>query len=337
MKDALLVQADIPIEIETDSPLLIKEPDQEVRRIAGELRKVTVPLSRRELGALAKTPFIPGASLRGVLRFQAERITRFLNPMAACDPFASSGNALSCADRVEIRWKHDTPVDEKKPYERVPSWRYDEVCPVCQLFGYAGWRGLARVGEARRTEGEGIRFQINIAVDRFSGGVATKGGRGPYNSDALNPGQHFTSMLRLENFALNHLALLGLTLRDLRDGLLTLGGRGASGYGQIHGRIGSIAVRYFGPKPPDGEMWGVRALRDCVSGEKIVEDKAPLPNMAWRKDSAAGGYCGQINPEEVFPNLMQAVVSWLKNYPIPAEMDPDRLLKLKREKEQTDA
>jgi len=334
VKDALLIQAEIPLKIETDSPLLIREPNQVARRIGDEQRKVTVPLSRTELGASVKTPFIPGASLRGVLRFQAERIARFLNPRAACDPFARSGNELSCAERVQIRWEHLTPVEEKEPYKRVPSWRYDEVCPVCQLFGYAGWRGLVSIGEARRTQGQGSRYQINIAVDRFSGGVATKGGRGPYNTEAVNAGQQFISTLRLENFALNHLALLALALRDLRDGLLTLGGRGAAGYGQIHGHIGSVAVRYFGAKPPDGEIWGVKAIRDYVSGKQVVEDKAHLSSIIWQKGSDSAGYGNQINPEGVLPELMQALGLWLRGYPTPTRMEPGMLLKLREQKEE---
>src|SRR5688500_1445288 len=50
--------------------------------------------------------YLPGSSLKGVLRSHAERIARTLNEQAACDPFAGQGEETFCGKCFE-KIKHD--------------------------------------------------------------------------------------------------------------------------------------------------------------------------------------------------------------------------------------
>ena len=45
--------------------------------------------------------YLPGSSLKGVLRSHAERIARTLNEQAACDPFAKQGSGTFCGNCFE--------------------------------------------------------------------------------------------------------------------------------------------------------------------------------------------------------------------------------------------
>src|SRR4051794_12042452 len=80
--------------------------------------------------------FIPGSSLKGVVRAQAEKIARSLQPKVgpgrgACnplDPRASCGGRLEREPRTDLR--------------------YAEACAACRLFGSTAVAGRVRFGDA---------------------------------------------------------------------------------------------------------------------------------------------------------------------------------------------
>lgn len=223
-------------------------------------------------------PVLPGSSLRGVLRSQAERIARtlvthqalgkpdptgyFLKHCPACDPLTqrkpknSDGLALESCDSL---LRHTVGISENA--EILP----EELCLACQLFGTTRRGSRFFVEDAPFAGNDPVYKMLDfLAVDRFTGGGAEH-----LKFDALVLWQPaFNVRLRLENPQPWELGWLTLVLRDLAEGWLRVGFGAAKGFGQVEVE----------------EM-------DVVRGE-LVPGKAPAGDTVfsiteWSQDDAA--------------------------------------------------
>jgi len=194
--------------------------------------------------ANASKPVLPGSSLRGVLRSQAERIARtlatvnawdasqkaeqrhrdFLTACPACNPLTTktSDPVASCNSFIK-----DLGKDARKKLEE--NGAEDQLCLACQLFG-STWNGSRLRVEDAPFVGEQVDYKVLdfLAIDRFTGG-----GRDSAKFDAVvlwKP--KFKVRLFLENPEPWELGWLALVLRDLNDGLATVGFGAAKGFGQ---------------------------------------------------------------------------------------------------------
>ncbi len=184
-------------------------------------------------------PVLPGSSLKGVLRSQAEKIARtlatedaangkdFLRRCPACSPVArprsdteETGTALpleSCDTLLEV--PGDQPVTE------------DQLCLACRLFGSPRLGSRLIMEDAPLLEGRDPDYKVQdfLAIDRFTGG-----GREGAKFDAATLWQPaFTVRIRLENPCSWELGWLALVLRDLAEGWLTVGFGAAKGFGRV--------------------------------------------------------------------------------------------------------
>lgn len=195
-----------------------------------------------------KPPVVPGSSLRGVLRSQAERIARtlatswawqqapqtskhesaqkhFFEHCPACNPLTTktSDEVASCNSFIKtlLRKKRDE-------LERLGA--DDKLCPACLLFG-SSWNGSRfRIEDASLKEGTRAQYKVLdfVAIDRFTGG-----GRDSAKFDAVvlwKP--QFSVRLFLENPEPWELGWLALTLRDLHHGFVSVGYGRSKGFGQ---------------------------------------------------------------------------------------------------------
>ncbi len=190
-------------------------------------------------------PVLPGSSLRGVLRSQAERIARTLATFAAWDGAQDAESRKTmfltrCPACNPLTTKSDDPVascnslikaelssDERRKLEQQGA--EEKLCLACQLFG-STWNGSRLRVEDAPFVGEKVEIKVLdfLAIDRFTGG-----GRDTAKFDALvlwKP--KFRVRLFLENPEPWELGWLALALRDLRDGLITVGFGAAKGFGQ---------------------------------------------------------------------------------------------------------
>lgn len=194
--------------------------------------------------AKGSKPVLPGSSLRGVLRSQAERIARtlatlkawdvsqdarqrvqdFLTACPACNPLTTktSDPVASCNSFIKALDK-----DARKKLE--DNGADDKLCLACQLFG-STWNGSRLRVEDAPFVGEKITYKVLdfLAIDRFTGG-----GRDSAKFDAAvlwKP--QFKVRLFMENPKPWELGWLALVLRDLNDGLATVGFGAAKGFGQ---------------------------------------------------------------------------------------------------------
>ncbi len=199
-------------------------------------------------------PVLPGSSLRGALRSQAERIARtlatfrawdngkdlesrkaaFLTTCPACNPLTTKTDdpAASCNSFIKAR-----PKQERDGFERVGA--EDKLCLACRLFG-SSWNGSRLRVEDAPFVGEKVETKVLdfLAIDRFTGG-----GRDTAKFDAVvlwKP--KFRVRLFLENPEPWELGWLALVLRDLHDGLITIGFGAAKGFGQCRIEDGALTL-----------------------------------------------------------------------------------------------
>lgn len=198
-------------------------------------------------------PWLPGRSLRGALRSQAERIVRTIagTEAAACVP----GHSCQAV----------------KPYARRADHPFvgpGGICPICAVFGAAGWRSPFECSPFEALpDVVQTMTQHRVAVDRFSGGVPYDerpehgfskerfAGR-KYKMEGLcRPA--FRGVLRLDVNRLRKaeiwapdgsaaVGLMALVLRDFAEHDIAIGMAAGTGYG-----TGSIEFRSWVSLPAD--------------------------------------------------------------------------------------
>jgi CRISPR/Cas system CSM-associated protein Csm3 (group 7 of RAMP superfamily) len=189
-------------------------------------------------------PVLPGSGLRGVLRSQAERIARTLATLKAWDDGHDSQTRkekflTTCPACNPLTTRTDDPVASCNSFiktlpraERTTlehEGADDKLCLACRLFG-SPWNGSRLRVEDAPFVGEKVELKVLdfLAIDRFTGG-----GRDTAKFDAVvlwKP--KFRVRLFLENPEPWELGWLALVLRDLHDGLTTVGFGAAKGFGR---------------------------------------------------------------------------------------------------------
>ncbi|NOZ71027.1 MAG: hypothetical protein GXP38_03795 [Chloroflexi bacterium] len=214
-----------------DGPILINDP---VRAAQGGFDHAPL-LATYDKNA---RPVLPGSSLRGVLRSQAERIARtlatrhpegwehFKAHCPACNPLTTNTGdpVASCNSFIK-----GLPAKERRKLDKIGAEDY--LCMACRLFG-SPWNGSRlRVEDAYLEPGTDPKPKVMdfLAIDRFTGG-----GREGAKFDAVTLWKpRFRVRLFLENPQPWELGWLALTLRDLHEGLTTVGFGRTKGFGRV--------------------------------------------------------------------------------------------------------
>lgn len=194
-----------------------------------------------------RTIYLPGASLKGVIRSHSERIIHTVlgdSPTICCDPLARRGN---CHDRVK-------DLDDT-------AEQYKELCLACRIFGHMDQASHFLTADAYPVEPiNELPVRNNVAIDRLSGGVAV----GPFDMEVALEGE-FHSTLTMFNFELWQVGLLALALRDIAEGRVRLGFAKSRGLGAVKLSLAQLEVGYPGQFGTsnfafDREMFGVSSL-----------------------------------------------------------------------------
>lgn len=176
---------------------------------------------------------LPASSMRGAFRSQAEKIVRTIgNEQCACY-LNDRGMRKAC-----------TAIDGSKELNQ----ELKRLCPICQLFGAAGWRAPIKFSDFTSTDAvrEDELFQQEfVAIDRFTGGGAEQkkfNARSVYRPSLS--GTISLELNRVSKFAADGwpLGLLTLVLRDLIEGDVRLGLGAAKGYGTAQLTIESVGL-----------------------------------------------------------------------------------------------
>lgn len=247
--------AEIVLTLRLPPPFLVNDPQQST--LSGYDH---APLLHRD--ARGDRLVLPGASLRGVLRAQCERIARTLATAVsadaadfgrrcpACDPHCrpldSDGRSpadtplASCSAIAEhwIRY-HPNPTMADRQLQQ------GQLCPTCQLFGSTRFGSRLRVvgGSVALPREAAARNRDFLAIDRFTGGA-----RAHAKFDAQVPTDEALMPVRLflETPTAAELGWLYLALRDLDEGLIRVGFGAAKGFGRAQIAAGRLRLGCLG-------------------------------------------------------------------------------------------
>lgn len=318
MHKATYLEGILHLIIRPDGPILIK---------AGESGGAdpTLPdmefVRSRQQGALQV--YLPGPSLKGVVRAHCERICRTLdgpgrdpshdkppladNPLGKGDSYRdveditySSGNYFNSKTfKDEFDPKGDDEAVRQKRRERSAAI-YRRSAFTAQIFGSTSLAGRVRFADAYPS-GEvkvDIEERNGVAIDRIYGSVAV----GPFNYETVVSG-NFVTRIAFRNVTLAQLGLLGLALRDLAAGRVAIGFGKSRGLGRVKLEMTALELRYPAcelvgntlkviGKPvavPDRTLAGLGAL--CADKNYVLpdHDSAELPAIfSYQEDTERG-------------------------------------------------
>lgn len=197
--------------LEAVTPLHIGSGKPEVEVGQVDLPVLTDPEGR---------PYIPGSSLKGRVRAEAERIAR-QKGVFVCKP--PSVNEMCGSLKRNI----------------------DDFCICCRIFGTAGDVSVASKVKFRDAyplgKVETLLERAGIAIDRDKGTVA----RGAlYTVQAVPAGVQFGLEIVCENMTGEELRLLKAALKSVEDS--ALGGSSTRGFGKVKIRVDSVKERTAG-------------------------------------------------------------------------------------------
>jgi len=231
MFKTLYNQAKLLFRIDPVGPLLIKTGQESFDPTRPAMEFV------RTKTLYGEVPYIPGSSLKGVVRSHAERLLRTLQVNYSCD------------------------ITEKGcPPEEGDHYR--NHCYACRTFGSTKIASRTRITDAypwkvgasqeeveeivtKIDERIPIELRTNVKIDRRKG---TAAGGGPFECEVVTGGS-FYGELTIRNYQLWQIALLALVLRDINDGYQKLGAGKSRGFGWVR-----VSVQEF-----EFQQWGVLA------------------------------------------------------------------------------
>jgi CRISPR-associated RAMP protein (TIGR02581 family) len=262
-------EAIIRLIISPDGPILIKAGEKGADPTLPDMEFVRTYHDGRW------TVYLPGSSLKGVLRAHCERIARTVGgEQLACDPLDPR---KSCSAKLKQKAQNGAEA-------------YRQSCFICQLFGNTSLASHLRLtdgyplGEVKTEERNGV------AIDRVFGSVAV----GPFNYEVCTEGE-FQITIHVKNFTIAQLGLLALVLRDLEAGRIGVGFAKSRGLGRVKAKLDSLVVRYptsqrqgnaislIGTKREVGQNDQILGIGCFLSDEErqdygcTVSDWAPLP------------------------------------------------------------
>lgn len=211
--------------------------------------------------------YMPGSSLKGVIRSHLEKVSRTLhpNPLVVCDPFLktkditkngsftpSDYREVSCGDKFEYRSKNKNETINSEI-------AYRDSCPICRLFGSTEFIGRVSINDAYLVN-EGTprptEQRDGVGIDRLTGG-ASHGAK--FELEVVAAGTTFATDIYLRNFETWQLGMLLLAVQDMQDGLIRIGSGRSRGLGSIKGAVEAVTISYLGKlngKTPQ-EIWGL--------------------------------------------------------------------------------
>src|ERR1039457_192741 len=192
MLKKILNEAQFNLEIRTTGPLLIRSGQAS---ISGPDMTPVRTFRNNEWQV-----YIPGSSLKGVIRSHSEKIARTLRNDVCCDPFAKVNEpGTFCGEKFK---------NKKFSTEEV----YSRSCAICRLFGSTEFIGRVSIGDAYLSGPPAKReFRDGVGIDRLTGGPKDKA---KFELEAVSPGASFQADVLVRNFECWQLGLLLTVVQD---------------------------------------------------------------------------------------------------------------------------
>jgi CRISPR-associated RAMP protein (TIGR02581 family) len=225
-------------------------------------------------------PFLPGASLKGVLRAQAEGLVRALDPQQALDLLEIE------AWQREVIAKLKENVDDPEGDRALTTTIWSHSTMIDQTFGAPWLAGRLFVKDAHVVEDYWFgQYEVRngVAINRDT---ETQQGGFLYDYEVVPAGSRFQFELVLENAEPWQLGMVWLLLKPWRRGDIQVGGfrtRGL-GYVRLEGPEGnkepSVTYNEISAKSADRVEAAINLLLN--KGETITDDTKRVKD--WAKD-----------------------------------------------------
>jgi CRISPR-associated RAMP protein (TIGR02581 family) len=173
-------------------------------------------------------PFIPGSSLKGVIRCFMERLLNsgIFKEYNSCNILSDPCISNKDAELIKKKYKADNRKEEK-----IASDIYEKECDVCKLFGGHNFASKLNILDARLTSDKAyVQQRDGIAIDRDSLTVADKA---VYKFECVAAGTEFNFEMTVDNLDDNHKDLLKIILNFLQEGEMKVGGKTSAGLGNV--------------------------------------------------------------------------------------------------------
>jgi CRISPR-associated protein Csm3 len=257
---------------------------------SGDALGTDSPVVRTAGGA----PYIPGSSLKGVLRSAAEALFRGgpfqkdRKRLWACDPIAGRDRVCVTHERSEAIRAAEKERAKKASREpdsrRVAEEIWEESCTVCQLFGSLALASRVRFADLPvRNEAPLLELRNGVGIDRdkelAAAGVL-------YDFEAVPPETQFELRVTVDNPTDEEVGLLLYLFQELDAGNLTLGGKTSRGLGRVRVRwetIEEIRLQHDNP------------FASLLSNRNLLAPAAPVEEPAG--DPSAGKIPASGDPE----------------------------------------
>jgi CRISPR-associated protein Csm3 len=259
MHKYLYNEAIFEVELRPRTPLLIKSGVGEDALDPTLPSMSFVRTARRGPGS--EEVYIPGSSLRGVVRSHGEKLVRSIRAdvRGACDPTKTGADS-----------QHKACFAAKDGTKSDGPEVYTESCYACRLFGNTALASRLRLSDLYLGEQPALlERRAGVAIDRVTGAVA----QGPFDLELVTDAR-FAGQLTLRNFTLGQLGLLAASLLDIGDGLVPLGFGKSKGMGRVELSFTSLTIRTA--RNPENAICGVDAF---VSPEDHAAYEFPERNV----------------------------------------------------------
>lgn len=275
-----LNQIRIDLSISPRGPLLIRSGRKGVDPSRPDLECVRTSVDG------TPTVYLPGSSLKGVMRSHAERL------------LTSEGVAITETFSKEGMQAFRQDVDGKTAYSGT--------CPLGRTFGNLHVKGHVSVSDhlpgahdppgsderaAQIAAANATEQRNGVGIDRLLGSAK----RGALFDQEVVVGGRFDGRILLRNVQLYQLAMVLLVLRDLDEGYVHLGSGTTRGNGWVRAEVRNVTIETRAGKSPTGRLAGAGGLGDDLASYRLfTHDVMALPEglssqrkLVWDQVSVA--------------------------------------------------
>ena len=182
----------------------------------------------RRFGTLQ--PFIPGSSLKGLLRSVCEYIGKTLLGIDKVCQLGIHGQNIS--DVFDTYLKEDI-------YDECLKLAEEKLCIVCKVFGTTISASHVYVEDAYPVSQVPIEMRIGVAIDRQTGAAAHGA---LYNYEYVSPNSEFSTRILCKNLPNYALGLILEAINLINHGLFHLGSFKSRGLGRVEFRINKVSI-----------------------------------------------------------------------------------------------
>jgi len=200
-------------------------------------------------------PYIPGSSIKGVLRSISEKI-QASNNNQYCNPNRTCGRI------------HGKKIKNIRGRAELAEFINENFCDVCKIYGSMGLKGFVFFTDAYPSSNETIKLgsKSQISINRRMGDTV----RGSLHQvEYMYPGSKFDFNMLIQNLNDYQLALLFASIKMINSEQAYLGSFSTKGFGRVAFLFENVSVKIFDPS----ESGIKKKLEDFFKGRENISDE----------------------------------------------------------------